>query len=58
MGRDYEEQCALSVLRGGGGNGSNSAVPNRPLSIEPTTITTTITTTTIITTTITINSMT
>ena len=30
MGRDYEEQCALSVLRGGGGNGSNSAVPNQP----------------------------
>ena len=50
MGRDYEERCALSVLRGGGGNGSNSAVPNRPLSIEPTIIT--------ITTTITINSMT
>ena len=50
MDRDYEERCALSVLRGGGGNGSNSAVPNRPLSIEPTIIT--------ITTTITINSMT
>ena len=30
MGRDYEERCALSVLRGGGGNGSNSAVPNPP----------------------------
>ena len=26
----YEPQQALSVLRGGGGNGSNSAVPNPP----------------------------